>query len=498
MPPSSIAIIGGGIAGLSSAFYLSRRFPQAAITLFEKSSREGGWINSRRVDVKDGHGNRAQMLLEAGPRTLRSNSGAVLELINLLDLRSSLITTPKTSPAAKHQFLQIPGRPGLTRLPSSLFSLLSLPYASSALVPSILLEAVRPSNKPKGQDDESLGAFLTRRFGAKFERLFGSALVHGIYAADSRMLSTKAAFPMLLEAEKRGNGSLVWGMLRGREKVGLFAGYDVGEVRTLVDNASIFSFFDGMESIPKALKSYLNTAQNVTIKTGVDVNGLRPTTNSEDIEVILGNGETLNASHVVSAIPLPELSKLTSSAPADVLPHLKANPLSSVTVINVVFPPSTRPIHPLGFGYLVPRPAGGYAVPSSGFLGTVFDSCALAAQDTGASGFTKLTVMLGGPHLLTQAHTRMENVLAQLQHHLAPINHLQKGARLPWPVYYEATEHKACIPLLTVGHVGRMNEMKAALKGGPWKGRLEVVGAGVGGVSVGDCVEAGRNVGKDW
>ena len=81
MPPQSIAVLGGGISGLSSAFYLSRRFPQARIVLLEASHRAGGWIRSRRVNVKDDSGNSAEVVLEAGPRTLRPNSPAVLELV---------------------------------------------------------------------------------------------------------------------------------------------------------------------------------------------------------------------------------------------------------------------------------------------------------------------------------------------------------------------------------------------------------------------------------
>ena len=82
MPSPHYAIIGGGITGLSSAFYLSRRFPKTQIVLIEASSRTGGWIRSRRVNVKDGSGNEAQVVLEAGPRTLRPNNPAVLELVS--------------------------------------------------------------------------------------------------------------------------------------------------------------------------------------------------------------------------------------------------------------------------------------------------------------------------------------------------------------------------------------------------------------------------------
>ena len=70
---------------LSSAFHLSQRFPQANIRLLEKSSRDGGWIRSQRVEVKDSKGNKADILLEAGPRTLGPNSKSILELVSPFD-----------------------------------------------------------------------------------------------------------------------------------------------------------------------------------------------------------------------------------------------------------------------------------------------------------------------------------------------------------------------------------------------------------------------------
>ena len=77
MTPKSIAVLGGGLSGLSSAFHLSRRFPTAKVTLIEKQTRLGGWVRSQRVNVKEN----ASILLEAGPRTLRPNSKSVLELV---------------------------------------------------------------------------------------------------------------------------------------------------------------------------------------------------------------------------------------------------------------------------------------------------------------------------------------------------------------------------------------------------------------------------------
>ncbi len=170
--------------------------------------------------------------------------------------------------------------------------------------------------------------------------------------------------------------------------------------------------------------------------------------------------------------------------------------MSTVTVVNIVFPPTKAPVHPAGFGYLIPRPEGDYGSETdpSGFLGTVFDSCTLAAQDSGDAGFTKLTVMMGGPHTLDRAQSEPSHVLAHLARHMGRLE------GLPEPVLYEKCEHVDCIPTPAVGHLKRMAGLQAVLRdpSGPWRGRLEVIGAGVGGVSVGDCVEAGRNAGLNW
>jgi protoporphyrinogen oxidase len=72
-----IAVLGGGLSGLSSAFHLSRRFPTAKVSLIEKQTRLGGWVRSQRVPINEN----VSILLEAGPRTLRPDSKSVLELV---------------------------------------------------------------------------------------------------------------------------------------------------------------------------------------------------------------------------------------------------------------------------------------------------------------------------------------------------------------------------------------------------------------------------------
>ncbi|KAH7913111.1 hypothetical protein BJ138DRAFT_1082263 [Hygrophoropsis aurantiaca] len=485
MPPSSIAILGGGLTGLSSAFHLSRRFPTAQIIVLNKQTRFGGWVYSDRVQLNNSDQG-SSVLLESGPRTLRPNSRAVLELIHLLGLGSSLVTVPKTSPAAKNRYLRIPGLPGIQPIPTSLSALLSSPVGR-ILLPAVAREPFRARNRIPHNTDESVDSFLTRRFGEKFASIFGSALVHGIYAADSRKLSVRTAFPTLWDAEERGRGSVVAGFLRST-KPKIETECELGDIPDIMKGVSVYSFKNGTGTLTEALVRELRKTPNVKMYGGVSVRGLRANSISKRFEVSISSNETLHPSHVVSALPLPILSSILS--PLASLPHLTSNPYSSVTVINLVFPANpSSPLHPAGFGYLVPRPADGYSRHSSGILGCVFDSAATASQDTSDHAL-KLTVMLGGPYPISSKHVDIPAVLKNLSSHL--------GVQLPEPLVARVHQQKECIPMLGVGHLDRMIELKAALSRKPWDGKLEIIGAGVGGVSVGDCVLAGKDVGKNW
>jgi oxygen-dependent protoporphyrinogen oxidase len=88
-----IAVLGGGLTGLVAAFHLSRRFPAAQITLLERENRLGGWVRSERVSVRDGSTTLGSVVLEAGPRTLRPNSKALLELVSRLLALSNAFST---------------------------------------------------------------------------------------------------------------------------------------------------------------------------------------------------------------------------------------------------------------------------------------------------------------------------------------------------------------------------------------------------------------------
>ena len=73
--PQSIAIIGGGITGLTAAYCLSNAWPKSQVTIFDSSARFGGWIRSSKVEIDGGH-----IIFEHGPRTLRPSGGPQAEL----------------------------------------------------------------------------------------------------------------------------------------------------------------------------------------------------------------------------------------------------------------------------------------------------------------------------------------------------------------------------------------------------------------------------------
>ena len=74
-----VAVLGGGITGLASAFYLSSTAPDTKVTLYESGPRLGGWLHSTSVDVGNG-----KVVFEQGPRNLRPsmpNGWLTLDLV---------------------------------------------------------------------------------------------------------------------------------------------------------------------------------------------------------------------------------------------------------------------------------------------------------------------------------------------------------------------------------------------------------------------------------
>ncbi|TPX32223.1 protoporphyrinogen oxidase [Synchytrium microbalum] len=476
---SNIVVLGGGISGLAATYYLSSLLPATTITLVEQSSRWGGWIESiKRPNPQTN----TQILFERGPRTLRPSGlpGAItLDLVHKIGLERNILKVPKTSPAARNRFLYYKSQ--INALPHSLSSLItSNAPATKGIIASGISE---PFRRKAHVHDETIHSFISRRFGNHVADTLISSVVQGIWAGDAKNLSVKSTFTSLWDAERKF-GSVVLGMLLNKPpKVDLreLCGGDEDEMRFITDvqeTCSVYSFKDGMQEIPDALVGVLSKRKNVEMKLGVGCQELR--VKGDSIEVKLSDSTHKSASHIISSIPIPSLSRiLPQSIPKT---DLSAIPYVDVCVINLAYAsPNILPID--GFGYLIPPSE------NESILGVVFDSCALPQQDQ--VPMTRVTVMMGG-HAFKAKFGEVDDVSNErlLQVALEALSrHL--GIKEE-PIDVVVGVQRQCIPQYVLGHADRMGNIRKALD--EWSGnRISFIGAADGGVGLNDCIKSARD-----
>ncbi|KAG5220061.1 oxygen-dependent protoporphyrinogen oxidase [Salix suchowensis] len=297
-------------------------------------------LGTKRSDTTQGqHGRPCSVLLESAP-----NLAPECEFgsrVHLLGLKDSLVLTPRSAAAARKRFLYIYGTKGLTPLPSSVATLISSPLRSLFLRAGLrdTLIARQHRRETKG------GLVFVRHFGR-----FSTDAGERARAWDLRRRFAEAERACGVPIALRG------GETRSRE---------IGNGR----NIRLFVprwAFDHRERTASAPSS----KPNVRLLLGTGVSRLSI---GDDVEVTarsiirrVARTDKAHACHFGATTP-PTPSPLAPSS----LPHLDANPSSSVTVANFVFPPSSR-FHPDGFGYLIPRPRAGYQTAENpGILGTV-------------------------------------------------------------------------------------------------------------------------------
>ncbi|MDR1280138.1 MAG: protoporphyrinogen oxidase, partial [Opitutaceae bacterium] len=228
-----VAIIGGGITGLVAAHRLARE--GHAVRLFEATPRPGGLVRSER----DGG-----WLSEAGPNSLLDTKPELAALLAELGLAEA---RQYAQPEAKKRFIVRRGRP--VAAPSSPMSAVTTPLLSLRGKLRIFGDLFR---RPRQRtEDLPLGEFVAQHFGRELADYAVDPLVSGIYAGDLQKLSARHAFPLLWELEQK-YGSLIRG--------GIAAARARRAARTAAAataSARIFSFAEGLETIPAALAARL-------------------------------------------------------------------------------------------------------------------------------------------------------------------------------------------------------------------------------------------------
>ncbi len=187
-----IVVVGGGISGLATSFYLSRMEPASKVTLLESSDRLGGII---RTDSEGG------FLMEGGPDAFVAQKKQALDLCRELGIADETISTVE---GHRQSFVWFQGR--LHPLPTAF---LRPPINPGEIVGSSLLSATgrkralrEPQVPARHGEDESVSDFITRRFGHEVLDRIMEPLTVGIFGCTSSRLSVKAAFPRLVEHER--------------------------------------------------------------------------------------------------------------------------------------------------------------------------------------------------------------------------------------------------------------------------------------------------------
>ncbi|HZH30814.1 MAG TPA: protoporphyrinogen oxidase [Pyrinomonadaceae bacterium] len=277
--PRRIAVVGGGISGLAAAHELTRqaRADQRPleVLLIEASPRLGGTVRTHTRD---------NFLLEGGPDAFISEKPEALELAHQLGLESRLL---ETNAAHRRSFIVRGGR--LRPVPEG-FHLLApsrfRPFVSTDIFTwagkarmalDLLLprraaaravgETVDGSDDPGG-DDESLAAFVRRRFGREALERMAQPMVGGIYTADPEQLSLRATMPRFLDMERKDR-SIILAMWRARRRAATDTRGTSGARYSL-----FLSFDGGMQTLTDALAAALprGTARTGTSVEAIDFN----------------------------------------------------------------------------------------------------------------------------------------------------------------------------------------------------------------------------------
>jgi oxygen-dependent protoporphyrinogen oxidase len=444
---AGIAIIGGGISGLSAAWTLHKR--QVPYLLLEAGSSLGGVI---RTETRNG------FLLEGGPDSMLAQKPEAVALCRELGLGERLIPTNPEQRA-----VYILHRRRLHSLPEGMMLAVPtkiLPFARSGLFswPGKLrmsLDLVRPGRHENG--DESIASFLRRRFGQEAVERLGEPLLAGIHAGDPERLSILATFPRFRDLEAK-HGSLVRGMLaapRPKLKPGA------------PPPAAFYSLRAGLRELVDALVGRLDPQ---SIRTGTAVRSLAR--DGAGFAVGLDAGETLRADRVIVAAPGPKIAPALEALLPDVARALSAVPFASSATVLLGYRRDDV-AHPLdGYGMVIPQTEG-LRTTALSFVSTKFAHRA-------PEGHVLLRGFLGGVRDGEVLGLSDEEMVRTVCDDMKSILGLRGE-----PVLTRVFRWPGGTPQLEVGHIDRMREVERAVGEVPG---LHLTGAGIWSTGIPDSV----------
>lgn len=459
-----VTIIGGGIAGLATAFYLQKKSRETgaplAYTLIDSERRFGGKI----VTQTEG-----DFVIEGGPDSFITQKPWGTQLCRELGLAERLIPT---NDDRRNIFVLRNGKlvpfPGGYRLtvPTEF-----IPFALSPLISPLGklrmgLDLVIPPRRD--ENDESLGDFIRRRLGAEALDKIGGPIMAGIYVADPDRLSIQSTFPMFVEMERK-YGSLIKAMQISKRKA--------REQRNHGQPQAMFtSLRGGMGELVETLVGRLEG----DLRPGCRVTGLRSLSSGFEVCVDQPGRTTLSTDVVVLAVPAFVAADLLQGF-APELAHMlgQIRYVSTATVSLGYRQADIRGQHNLnGFGFMIPRSENrrimactwsstkfNYRAPEDGALVRVF---------VGGDGKEHL-VDLPDEQLLSMARAEIEDIMGIAAE----------------PVVHGISRWPKGNAQYDVGHLERVTQMEKLAARVPG---LYLTGSAFRGIGIPDCVKSAMTV----
>lgn len=432
---SRTLIVGGGLSGLVCARALQSR--GADVTVLESRQTPGGVVETEE---------RGGYLLEWGPNTVAPTPD-LMRLIEDLGISGEVVRADPLTP----RYLE--DRGALHPAPMSPGGFLASRLLSTRGKLRLLAE---PLVRRGGSEGESVRDFLARRMGAEVARL-ADAFVSGVFAGDARQLAAAAAFPRLVELERR-HGGILRGLLASRS-----AGAHRAAPRGLL------SFRRGMATLPRALGAALGER----LKAGTTVTEVRRERGSW---VVRHNAGEAASERLVLALPARDAASMLRQLAPTAADALEAIPHPPLAVLHVAYPHASLARAPAGFGHLV--------VPQPGrrILGAVWSSSLFPGR--APDGEVLLCVFLGGARDPAAASLSDAELLRIAASDLRGPLRARNG-----PSLVAVRRYPRSIPQYDAGHIARIAAVEAAQRALPG---LLLIGNYRGGVSVGDVIASAQ------
>ena len=455
-----IAIIGGGISGLSSAFALEERRragEDVEYVLYESSPCLGGVLRTEHVDG---------CIVEAGPDSFITEKPWAADLCRELGLGDQLIGSNdpdrKTYILTRGRLVEMPD--GLMyKVPTKILPTGFSPLFSWKTKLRMTQELFHPSGAV--DHDESVAAFVERHYGSEIVDRLADPLLSGVYGGEAANLSVRAVLPRFAEME-RTHGSLGRAMLAARKKMSGAAHKPAPPLFT--------SLKKGMQDLAETVISRLPPAW---LLTNVSVQAIQ---REAEGWVVSAGLQSDHFNKVVVALPATAAASVLRMASPDLSAELAAVQYSSSITVGLGYDREVRQSLPPGFGFLVPRSEGKRLLAAT-FVHNKFPH---RAPDDRAL----LRCFFAG--------STAENIWPLSDNQIIGIvrNELQQivGLRAD-PLFARVYKWKSAMAQYGVGHLERLDRIERLRQQLPG---LALAGNAYRGIGVPDCVRSGSDAVK--